>query len=128
VAHLLVLPIERLDAIVAANPTLSIAPIRDDRAVLPDRQRRLPYGQDNIVAQAHEELRREYRKTPDPERFLDRDEFTLSDLGVVHFAVLGSDHWAVDTFRRKMSRQLRATGALTSGGLGRPAAVYRRSG
>jgi 8-oxo-dGTP diphosphatase len=125
-AHLLVLPIERLDPAVASNDGLAIAPIRDDRAVLPDRQRRLPYGQDEIVQRAHDELRREYRETPDPERFLDREEFTLSELSVVHFAVLGSDHWAIDTFRRKMSRQLRDTGEVTRGGPGRPAALFRR--
>ena len=76
---------------------------------------------------AHEELRREYRETPDPERFLDADTFTLSELGVVHFAVLGKDHWAIDTFRRKMSRQLRDTTAARRGGPGRPAALFRRA-
>jgi ADP-ribose pyrophosphatase YjhB (NUDIX family) len=127
VAHLLVLPIERLDDVVADHPGLTIAPIRDDRPVLPDRQRRLPYGQDEIIARAHAELRHEYRETPDPERFLDTETFTLSELGVVHFAVLGKEHWAIDTFRRKMSRQLRDTGEVTRGGPGRPAALFRRS-
>ena len=127
VAHLLVLPAERLEPVVATQPGLTIAPIRDDRPVLPDRQRRLPYGQDEIIARAHGELRREYRETPDPERFLDTDTFTLSELGVVHFAVLGKEHWAIDTFRRKMSRQLRETGEVTRGGPGRPAALFRRS-
>ncbi len=127
VAHLLVLPIERLDPVVATESGLTIAPIREDRPVLPDQQRRLPYGQDEIIARAHDELRAEYRETPDPERFLDADTFTLSELGVVHFAVLGKEHWAIDTFRRKMSRQLRETGEVTRGGPGRPAALYRRS-
>jgi 8-oxo-dGTP diphosphatase len=125
-AHLLVLPYDALATAIAGDDRLAIAPIRDDRAVLPDRQRRLPYGQDEIVQRAHEELRREYRDTPDPERFLDRDDFTLSELAVVHFAVLGADHWAIDTFRRKMSRQLRDTGEVTRGGPGRPAALFRR--
>jgi ADP-ribose pyrophosphatase YjhB (NUDIX family) len=127
VAHLLVLPFGRLEPVVAAHPGLTIAPIRNDRAVLPESQRRLPYGQDEIVHRAHEELRREYRETPDPERFLDTDTFTLSELGVVHFAVLGKDHWAIDTFRRKMSRQLRATSQEKRGGPGRPAALFRRA-
>ncbi|MFM8897063.1 MAG: NUDIX hydrolase [Actinomycetales bacterium] len=126
VAHLLVLPFERLDPVVADHPGLMIAPIRDDHAVLPDRQKRLPYGQDEIIARAHEELRREYRQTPDPERFLDADTFTLSELGAVHFAVLGKEHWAIDTFRRKMSRPLRDTGKVSRGGPGRPAALFRR--
>jgi len=126
VAHLLVLPIERLDPLVAEHRDLAIAPIRDDHAALPDRQKRLPYGQDEIIARAHEELRREYRETPDPERFLDTDTFTLSELGAVHFAVLGKEHWAIDTFRRNMSRQLRDTGEISRGGPGRPAALFRR--
>jgi ADP-ribose pyrophosphatase YjhB (NUDIX family) len=127
VAHQLVLPIGRLEPVVAGDDGLTIAPIRGDRPVLPDRQRRLPYGQDEIIARAHAELRRAYRETPDPERFLDTDTFTLSELGVVHFAVLGKEHWAIDTFRRKMSRQLRDTGEVTRGGPGRPAALFRRS-
>ena len=127
VAHLLVLPIERLDPVVAEHPGLAIAPIRDDHAVLPDTQKQLPYGQDEIIARAHEELRREYRETPDPERFLETDTFTLSELGVVHFAVLGKENWAIDTFRRKMSRQLRETSVEKRGGPGRPATLFRRS-
>ena len=115
VAHLLVLPIERLDPVVAEHPGLAIAPIRNDHAVLPDTQKQLPYGQDEIIA------------TPDPERVLATDTFTLSELGVVHFAVLGKENWAIDTFRRKMSRQLRETSAEKRGGPGRPAALFRRS-
>ncbi|MCX6434049.1 MAG: NUDIX domain-containing protein [Actinobacteria bacterium] len=126
VAHLLVLPIEHLEPVVATHPDLTIAPIRDDRAALPGKQRQLPYGQDEIVARAHDELRRAYRETPDPERFLDSEEFTLSELGTVHFAILGNDHWAVDTFRRKMSRQLHDTEKQSRGVTGRPAAIYRR--
>lgn len=126
VAHLLALPIERLGPVVAADPRLAIAPIRGERTVLPNRQRHLPYGQDEIIARAHRELRTEYRQWPDPEHFLDADAFTLSELATVHFAVLGTEHWAIDTFRRKMSRQLRETGEVTSGGPGRPAAIYRR--
>ena len=126
VAHLLVLPAERLDPVIDADDGLVVAPIRNDRLVLPDRQRHLPYGQDEIVARAHAELRSEYRDTPDPEHFIDADTFTLSELGLVHFAVLGREHWAIDTFRRKMARQLHDTGEVTRGGPGRPAAIYRR--
>ena len=126
VAHLLVLPSDRLAPAVAANDTLALAPIRKGRIALPDRQKALPYGQDEIVARAHEELRIAYRETPDPEHFIEADSFTLSDLADVHFAVLGKEHWAIDTFRRKMSRQLRETGEVTRGGPGRPAALFRR--
>jgi len=44
----------------------------------------------------------------------------------VHFAILGKGHWAVDTFRRKMSKQLLEPGELTHGGPGRPADLFRR--
>lgn len=124
VAHLLVLPWPRLERSLTAD--VALAPIRRGRAVLPDRQKALPYGQDEIVARAHEELRLAYRETPDPEHFIEADAFTLSDLADVHFAVLGKEHWAIDTFRRKMSRQLRETGEVTRGGPGRPAALFRR--
>lgn len=126
VAHLLVLPWRRLQPAVQADDGLTLAAIRKGRAVLPDRQRALPYGQDEIVARAHDELRLTYRETPDPEHFIEDDAFTLSELADVHFAVLGKEHWAIDTFRRKMSRQLRETGELTRGGPGRPAALFRR--
>ena len=126
VAHLLVLPHRRLAGAGEANDGLLVAPIRKGRAVVPGRQRSLPYGQDEIVTRAHEELRLAYRETPDPEHFIEADAFTLSDLADVHFAVLGTEHWAIDTFRRKMSRQLRETGEVTRGGPGRPAALFQR--
>lgn len=126
IAHLLALPHEHLGPVVASHDDLAIAPIRRGRAVLPDGQAELPFGQDEIVARAHEELRTLYRDTPDPERFLDRNTFTLSELADVHFPILGKEHWAIDTFRRKMARQLKDTGDVVRGGPGRPAAVYRR--
>jgi len=126
VAHLLALPAARVGPVVAAHDDLALAPIRSDRVALPDRQGDLPYGQGDIVAQALDELRTLYRATPDPERFIEAPAFTLSDLASVHFAILSKEHWAIDTFRRKMSRQLRETGEVTRGGPGRPAALYQR--
>ena len=126
VAHLLVLPYARLAPFVTDNENLTIATLRKDKPVLPRGQRELPYGQNEIVERAHDELRREYFEVPDPERFIEADTFTLSELADVHFAILGKDHWAIDTFRRRMSRQLHETGELTKGGQGRPAAIFRR--
>jgi len=126
VAHLLAMPYARLESSVAADDAVTIATIRRDRVVLPDGQKALPYGQDEIIARAHGELRTAYRDVPDPERFIDADTFTLSELADVHFAILGKEHWAIDTFRRKMSRQLRETGEVSRGGPGRPAAVFQR--
>jgi 8-oxo-dGTP diphosphatase len=126
VAHLLVLPIGNLAPAVSGNDAIALAPIRRGRALLPDGQKTLPFGQDEIVARAHAELRLEYRDVPDPERFIDSSTFTLSELADVHFAILGKEHWAIDTFRRKMSRQLSDTGEMTHGGPGRPATLFRR--
>jgi ADP-ribose pyrophosphatase YjhB (NUDIX family) len=128
VGHLLAMPHERLTSVVAEHDDLVIAPIRRGRAVLPDGQETFPYGQDEIVTRARDELRTLYMDRPDPERFIEADAFTLTELGEVHFAVLGKEHWSIDTFRRKMSRQLRETNELSRGGPGRPAALYRRRG
>ena len=126
IAHLLVLPYSHLAPAVDDNAALALAPIRRGRAVLPEEQKALPYGQGEIVERAHDELRLAYRDVPDPERFLDSSTFTLSELADVHFAILGKEHWAIDTFRRKMSRQLIETDEMTRGGPGRPAALFRR--
>jgi len=42
----------------------------------------------------------------------------------VHLTVLGSD-WQIDTFRRHMIPLLAETGRRATGGVGRPAALYR---
>jgi ADP-ribose pyrophosphatase YjhB (NUDIX family) len=127
IAHWIALPREDLAPIVEAHDDLNIAPTRQGRVILPARQSRLPYGQGEIVRRAYEELRRAYADEPDPAGLLGRDEFTLSELADVHFAVVGDD-WPIDTFRRKMSRQLSETGEVVQKGPGRPAAMYRRPG
>lgn len=126
VAHLLVLPFEQLAPVVDAHDDLAIAPVTDGRVHAPVGQSDLPYGQDEIVTRARDELVALYRAVPDPERIIDRDAFTLSELAEVHFAVLGTDDWPIDTFRRKMSRQLRETGDVVRRGPGRPAALFER--
>lgn len=125
VAHWVALPREDLAPVVEAHDDLTIAPTKQGRVILPARQSRLPYGQAEIVRRAYEELRSAYAEVPDPAGLLGRDEFTLSELADVHFAVIGDD-WPIDTFRRKMSRQLDETGDVVQKGPGRPAAVFRR--
>ena len=61
VAHLLALPHARLVPAIDGNSDVTVALIRRDRLVLPDGQKGLPYGQDEIVARAHAELRDAYR-------------------------------------------------------------------
>jgi len=126
VAHMLALPYAELGQAVASRTDVRIVPIDDGTLHLPDRQRRLPYGQDEIVQRAVEELRWLYEQGPDPEGLLGSDAFTLSELRDVHAAVLG-EPWQIDTFRRRMQPLLLETGEQTAGGPGRPAALFRKA-
>ena len=123
-AHLLALPYERLAPVVEASPDVTLTPIVNGRLSIP-RQRTLPYGQDEIVDYALEELRRLYAESPDPEGIIAGGEFTLAELHEIHLAVLNAD-WQIDTFRRHMIPQLVETGRRSTGGVGRPAALYAR--
>ncbi len=124
-AHLLALPYERLAPAIEGSPDVSLAPIIQDRLSMP-KQRELPYGQDDIVDFALQEMRRLYAGTPDPEGIIAGSDFTLAQLHEIHVAVLDTD-WQIDTFRRHMIPQLQETGRRATGGVGRPAALYRRS-
>lgn len=123
VAHLIGIPFERLAPVVDANERLALAPVRGGRLAAPGA-RRLPYGQDEIVEFAVDELRRLYSEAPDPEGILGGHECTLAELRDLHAAVLDHD-WQIDTFRRHMLPMLEETGEQTSGRPGRPAALYR---
>ena len=122
-AHLLTLPYERV-AVALQSEAVMLARIDGVRAIVPG-QRRLPYGQDAIVEFAVEEMRLLYSTQPDPEGLIAESEFTLAQLRDVHTAVLVAD-WQIDTFRRHMIPQLVDTGRRSEGGVGRPAALYRR--
>ncbi len=124
-AHLLGLPYPSLDDLVTRRPEVVLAPINDHR-VRVSGQKRLPYGQDEIVRYAVAQLRERYLKEPDPEGLLGDESFTLAELLAVHLAVIQQD-WQVDTFRRHMLPMLIQTGEMSTGRPGRPAALYRRS-
>jgi len=123
-AHLLGLPCCLLEEMVRSRDDLQLAPIADGRARVTG-QRRLPYGQDEIVRYAVEDIRERYRAEPDPEGLLEDPEFTLAELLAMHVAVLDED-WQVDTFRRHMLPMLVDTGEVSTGRPGRPATIYRR--
>ena len=125
-AHLLAVPYERLSTAVESSPDLMLAPLIDGRLRVTG-QRHLPYGQDAIVEYAVQEMRHLYADSPDPEGLIAEPEFTLAQLHDVHLAVLGID-WQVDTFRRHMIPLLVETGRRATGGVGRPAALYRHTG
>jgi ADP-ribose pyrophosphatase YjhB (NUDIX family) len=120
-----VLSVAHVDA-VPLN-TLAGALNRPDVRLMPVlRPGRLPYDHPAIVADAAAHVRARYLQLPDPARLLG-DTFTVRDLRVVHDAVAGDPHQK-DTFRRAMEPHLDPADAIRSGTVGRPAALFRRSG
>lgn len=115
VAHLDVVPLERLDARLVGQT----------RIVPVDRPGRLPYGHGQIIELAVEHLRERYRQAPDPDRLL-ADEFTLRELRLVHQAVAGRVLQR-DNFRRGLDHLLTGTGVPVSRGPGRPAELFTRT-
>jgi ADP-ribose pyrophosphatase YjhB (NUDIX family) len=111
-----------------------VAVVRADQlgTRFPDRTRlapvaspgRLPYDHADIIVRAVAHIRGRYADDPDPDGLLG-EEFTLRELRLAHEAV-GGEVLQRDTFRRSMEPKLIATGAMTSGGRGRPAELFRR--
>jgi len=111
VAHLDAVPWSRLsiDAALAR-----VVPVTDVGS--------LPYGHNEILDQAVATLRSSYTSAPDPLRLLD-GAFTLRQLQDLHEAVAGEPLMR-DSFRRAMEPQLRATGELAAGTVGKPARLF----
>ncbi|MCQ9164910.1 NUDIX domain-containing protein [Arthrobacter sp. STN4] len=82
----------------------------------------LPYDHGQIIGHAVTHIRGNYKTSPDPGGLL-TGPFTLKELREVHESVLG-EPLQRDTFRRTMERQLSATGAMSDGTKGRPAALF----
>lgn len=82
----------------------------------------LPYDHADIIGHAIARVRGDYAKSPDPWRLLE-EPFTLKELRELHEAVMG-ERLQRDTFRRAMDSQLEATGYMTDGTKGRPAALF----
>ena len=78
---------------------------------------RWDHGQ--IIERAVAEMRRTYRRSPDPFRLL-AEPFTLRDLQTLHEAVAG-ERLMRDSFRRRMEPQVTPTGDMARGTVGRPA-------
>jgi 8-oxo-dGTP diphosphatase len=118
VAHLAVIPYAALqDALLAHPHRARLAPV--------SRLEPLPYDHKAIVAAAVRELRRRYADRPDPERLLG-PRFTIRDLRDVHEGIAGST-LQKDTFRRAMEPQLQGTRVVSTGTVGRPSQLFRRS-
>jgi len=118
VAHLAVIPYAALAGALLADPERArLAPV--------SRPGPLPYDHADIVAAAKKELRRRYANRPDPEHLLG-PRFTIRELRDVHEAIAGKT-LQKDTFRRAMEPQLRGTGTLSFGTVGRPSQRFRRA-
>ncbi|MEV8181847.1 NUDIX domain-containing protein [Specibacter sp. NPDC078692] len=116
VAHVDVLPASAL-----------LEPLNSERATVVAVEEihncELPYDHAQIIGFAVEQVRSRYATTPDPAGLL-KESFTLKELREVHEAVLG-EALQRDTFRRSMERELEATGEMSDGTQGRPAALFR---
>lgn len=82
----------------------------------------LPYDHAQIVSYAVDHVRNRYRTAPDPGGLL-TVPFTLKELRQIHELVLG-ESLQRDTFRRAMEPRLKATGSMSDGVKGRPAALF----
>ncbi|MCA1008234.1 NUDIX hydrolase [Rhodococcus hoagii] len=79
-----------------------------------------------MVSRAVDDLRARYARHVDPSGLLP-DEFTVLELRRLYEAVYGRS-LPKDTFRRLVVDALETTGRTRSGGAGRPAEVFRRTG
>ena len=84
---------------------------------------RWDHGQ--IIERAVAEMRRTYRRSPDPFRLL-AEPFTLRDLQTLHEAVAG-ERLMRDSFRRRMEPQVTPTGDMARGTVGKPARLFTRT-
>ena len=89
---------------------------------LPSGQKRLPFDHDDIVRRAVADLQQRYREAPDPDRLVESDEFTLTELYAIHTLITaGEEHR--DTFRRRVEPRLSELGVRRLA-VGRPAKLY----
>ncbi len=114
VAHVDVVPSA---ALVDLAPGVELVPVK---GLKPES---LPYDHAQIIDHAVAHLRTTYRDKPDPGGLL-TGPFTLKELREVHEAVL-DEKLQRDTFRRTMERALEATGGMSDGTQGRPAALFK---
>ncbi|MGB8021400.1 MAG: NUDIX domain-containing protein [Candidatus Nanopelagicales bacterium] len=84
----------------------------------------LAFDHDRILALAVERVRLEYRSAPDPRGLL-AEPFTLLQLQRIHEAIAGGP-LLKDAFRRRMERQLKPTGHVLEGVVGKPAKLFVR--
>ncbi|WP_207346085.1 NUDIX hydrolase [Arthrobacter sp. E3] len=116
VAHVDVVPFGELPAGVKLISVTEFAGARVAQV------RELPYDHAQIIDYAVAQVRSQYLSAPDPGGLL-TPPFTLKELRELHEAVRG-ESLQRDTFRRAMEPQLVATGEISDGTKGRPAALF----
>jgi 8-oxo-dGTP diphosphatase len=124
VAHVALLPYEPLAAAIRQSDDLTLVPVEEGLAKLPDRQRRLPFDHERVVELATGWAAQRYASTPDPFELLPAP-FTLTQLRQLHQAVEGRT-WQKDVFRRRVYGTLQDVGASTVVTTGRPAKLLQR--
>jgi ADP-ribose pyrophosphatase YjhB (NUDIX family) len=123
VAHAALMPYAPLAAAVAQSPDVTLAPLDEGLALLPDRQRRLPFDNERIVELAASWAAGMYAAAPDPCGLL-TPPFTLTQLRQLHQAIEGR-RWQKDVFRRRVEDTLEPVGASAVLTTGRPAALLQ---
>ena len=131
VAYTVAVPYGRLEPTLGKEVRLAPVRVRGRRdrtgtssvsISLPSGQKRLPFDHDEIVRRAVADLQDRYREAPDPDRLVETDEFTLTDLYAIHSLITaGEEHR--DTFRRRVEPRLSELGVRRLA-VGRPAKLY----
>ena len=124
VAHVALVPYGPLAAAVGHSVEVTLVPVEEGLARLPDRQRRLPFDHERVVELATQWAAQQYAATTDPFELLSAP-FTLTQLRQLHQAVEGRP-WQKDVFRRRVNGTLQDVGARTVVTTGRPAALLQR--
>jgi ADP-ribose pyrophosphatase YjhB (NUDIX family) len=123
VAHAALMPYAPLAAAVGQSPDVTLVPLDEGLALLPDRQRRLPFDNERIVELAAAWAAGLYAGAPDPCGLL-APPFTLTQLRQLHQAIEGR-RWQKDVFRRRVEGTLEPVGARAVLTTGRPAALMQ---
>jgi 8-oxo-dGTP diphosphatase len=124
VAHAALLPYETLASAISGSDEATLVPVQEGGlALLPDRQRRLPFDHERIVELASAWAAKQYAAAPDPFGLL-TPPFTLTQLRYLHQAVEGRA-WQKDVFRRRVWADVEDAGGRTVVTTGRPAELLR---
>lgn len=123
VAHVALMPYAPLVAAVGQSPDVTLAPLDEGLALLPDRQRRLPFDNERVVELAASWAAGVYAAGPDPCGLL-TPPFTLTQLRRLHQAIEGR-RWQKDVFRRRFEGTVEPVGGHAVLTTGRPAALLQ---